>query len=254
MRNRPHTLSDGQRAEANTESRIDFQRLLEWTDGFNPSDSGEILSTLKELRIVQLKSLSTVESNQAAVLIERGCMNATTNCSLLGQPDVAEVLFAGLNALVQQGLVLTEPTTESTLGNLLTVCSVDSFVMDELFAPFCCFLCACCRCAPLEARIFAGTGASSPEQRPAAADNRDRRAHRIRDALPVLHEPPQLRGGGIGAAAPAAAGQRERHHTRGDRPRAEKDRAAPTRARTPSRPRTHTPRTRTTARAHARAA
>jgi hypothetical protein len=128
MRNRPPTSSDLQLAEPVTEGRIDLQRLLEWTDSFNASDSGKILSMLKELKIVRLKSLSTVHSNQAAALIERGCMRASTSDLLLEQLDVAENLFAGLNALVQQGLVLTEPTTESTLGNLLTVCRVNNFI------------------------------------------------------------------------------------------------------------------------------
>ena len=129
MLNRPPT-DDGQRAEpgsgvAITECGIDLQRLLDWTDGFDPSDS-EILTNLKELRIVRLKSLTEVESSQAAALIERGCMRASASGSLLEQVEAAESIFAGFNSLLHQGLVLAESTTETTLGNLLTVCSFES--------------------------------------------------------------------------------------------------------------------------------
>jgi hypothetical protein len=172
MLNRPPTLSDGHRSvaavTAMAESRIDLHRLLEWTERFDPSDS-EILSILNQLRIVRLKSLTDDESIQAATLIERGCMRASTSSSLLEQIDLAENLFAGLNSLLHQGLVMTESATESTLGNLLTVCSVErcylyfTFVLPwfDLHLSF-----AGCRSKAFDADIAAGSGAGSSAQRP----------------------------------------------------------------------------------------
>ncbi len=124
MLNRPST-DDGQRTEpsfgvAITETRIDLQCLLNWTDGFDPPAS-DILTILKEFRIVRLKSLTEFESSQAAALIEHGCMRASASGSLLEQVEAAENIFAGFNSLLNQGLVLAESTTESTLGNLLKV-------------------------------------------------------------------------------------------------------------------------------------